>query len=76
MKKRVYISTSKYGDKYEGEMKDGRFHGQGKLTFADGREYIGEFKNGLRNGQGTLTTHDGDRYEGEWKEAGRDILWP
>ncbi len=32
------------GDKYVGEFKDGKEHGQGTLTFPDGGKYVGEFK--------------------------------
>ena len=33
------------GDKYVGEYKDGKEHGQGTYTFHDGRKYVGEWKN-------------------------------
>ena len=33
------------GDKYEGEWKDGEFHGQGTLTRSNGHKLIGEWKN-------------------------------
>ena len=35
------------GGCYEGEYKDGKYHGQGTKTFSpDGRKFVGEFKNG------------------------------
>ena len=40
---------------YVGEKTDDKLHGQGTLTFSDGRMYEGEFKDGERTGQGTLT---------------------
>lgn len=40
-KKIVYDNAT-----YEGELKDNKFHGKGKLTFSNGREEKGEFKNG------------------------------
>ena len=33
--------------KYVGDYKDGKYHGQGTYTFADGRKYVGEFKDGF-----------------------------
>ena len=36
------------GDKYEGEWKNGEFHGQGTYTFPDGRKYEGKFKDGKK----------------------------
>ncbi|KAJ3376091.1 MORN repeat-containing protein 5 [Allomyces arbusculus] len=34
------------GNVYEGEVKDGEFHGAGKLTFANGMTYIGRWEHG------------------------------
>ena len=39
---------------YEGEYKDGKYHGQGTLILSDG--------------QGTLTIANGTKFEGEWKD--------
>ena len=33
-----------YGDKYVGQFKDGKQHGQGTKTFDYGDEYVGEWK--------------------------------
>ena len=49
---------------YEGEFKDGQYHGQGKLTatgdfiFFDRLEYEGGFNNGEYNSQGSLNLYD------------------
>jgi hypothetical protein len=32
------------GDKYVGEYRDGKSHGQGTYTFANGDKYVGEFR--------------------------------
>ena len=54
------------------EWKDGKFHGKGTSTFADGSKYVAEFKNGkFLHGQGTLTFPDGSKYVGEWKNGKR-----
>ena len=41
-------------------------HGQGKLTWADGKIYTGEFKENLRDGFGKFTFRDGREYKGMW----------
>jgi len=56
------------GNKYVGEWKDGKLHGQGTETFASGSKYVGEYKDGIFHGQGTYTWADGDKYEGQWKD--------
>ena len=39
-----FLPGSKPG--YVGEHKDGKKHGKGNLTYADGSKYEGEWKNG------------------------------
>ena len=56
------------GDKYVGEYKDGKPHGQGAKTFSNGDKYVGEFKDREKNGQGTVTRSDGRKYVGEWED--------
>ena len=59
------------GDSYEGEWKDGKFHGQGTKTFLNGEKYVGEFK---ENEPWNITVYDkkGNLIEkvvnGEWIE--------
>lgn len=55
------VVTRVYGREYVGEYKDGLYHGQGTLIWANGDKYVGEFKEGLQHGQGTLTLADGKR---------------
>jgi hypothetical protein len=40
------------GRVHEGEWKDDRQHGKGKMTFSSGRVYEGEWKEGKRHGKG------------------------
>lgn len=40
----TYVSYEIGGVSYEGEWKDGVFHGQGMMTFANGATLSGEFK--------------------------------
>ena len=57
---------------YVGDLKDGKRHGQGTLTFSDGRKYEGEYRDDKRHGQGTLTKPNGDKYVGEFKDGKQD----
>ncbi len=52
---------------YEGETKNGKFHGKGTLTFEDGIKYEGEFKDGLIHGKGTYTYLKGEKLFGNFK---------
>ncbi len=63
---RTIIFTN--GDKYDGEMRDGKYNGQGTYIFANGVKYVGEFKDGSFNGQGTKTYIDGTYAKGIWKD--------
>ena len=55
--------------KYTGERNsDGRPHGQGTETKANGTTYSGEWKDDKRHGKGTLTFANGDTYTGEFKD--------
>jgi Uncharacterized protein conserved in bacteria len=64
--------TAADGQHYRGAMKNGRYHGQGVLTYPPGRRYndmlsyAGDFVDGQRHGRGTLTWRTGNTYEGEW----------
>ena len=57
------------GDKYVGEWKNNKKHGQGTYIFADGTKYVGKYKDGKTHGQGTYTFANGDKYVGENKEC-------
>ena len=58
-------------DKYVGEWKNDKQHGQGTYTWANGEKYVGEWKNGNKHGQGTFTWADGEKYVGEWQDDNR-----
>ena len=55
--------------KYEGDLKEGKYHGQGTYTFANGDQYVGEYKDDMRHGQGTFTYPDGTIKRGIWKNG-------
>ena len=67
------------GEKYVGEWKDNKKHGQGTVTWSaphlrDGVKHVGEYKNGEMDGQGTVTwsaphLSAGTSYIGEFKDS-------
>ena len=52
------------GDRFEGEMKDGVFHGWGAYTYGNGDRYEGAFRHDTKCGRGSLAFHNGDLYTG------------
>jgi hypothetical protein len=50
------------------EFRDGKFHGEGTYTFADGSKYVGEFSDDKYHGQGIYTYANGTVQEGVWKD--------
>lgn len=54
---------------FEGEMKEGRFNGQGKLITIEGDVYEGQFKDGERSGRGKMVWINRNSYDGEWKNG-------
>ena len=59
------------GDKYVGQLINGKRQGKGTMTYADQTSYEGEWYNNLKNGQGVQTFISGDKYEGNFK----NIKW-
>ena len=59
---------------YEGERnQEGKYHGQGVITYINGDIWEGKFKDGEPyNGQGTMTYPDGEKYVGEYKDGKKD----
>lgn len=57
-----------------GEYKDDVKHGEGVLTWPDGRKYEGTFKNGRMHGIGLWYELDGSIRKGEW-QMGKRISW-
>jgi len=57
------------GSVYSGDLENGLFQGQGKLTWPDGRSYEGEFRQGRMTGRGRFDYGDGCIYEGEFLDG-------
>lgn len=53
---------------YEGAWVDGRPHGDGIETGAEGSRYVGQFRHGQRAGVGILESPEG-RYHGAWQHG-------
>ena len=64
--KRSFKYKFKNGSQYEGEWKNGKFHGNGKHMMENGDVYEGLFVNHKRSGFGRFLSSD-LRYEGFWK---------
>jgi hypothetical protein len=64
------------GNKYDGEVMNGKRHGRGVFTWANGDKYEGDFVEGKRTGRGVYIWKNGDKYEGEFvggKEHGHGV---
>jgi len=57
-----------WGQKYVGEFKNNKRHGQGTSTWANNANYVGGWRNDKKHGLGTRTRHDGHNEVGEWKD--------
>ena len=61
--------SNKKSDEYDGEYKDGKYHGEGRLSYSNGDEYSGGWKDGKYDGEGELSYSNGDVYFGGWKDG-------
>ena len=59
----------KDGDKYVGDLYDGRFCGYGVYYFKNGDRYEGQWKNDQRDGRGTYYYASGKRQTGTWSNG-------
>jgi hypothetical protein len=68
------VHASSPSPPYEGETVDGLSHGQGVMTFQDGKwkgcVYRGHFERGAMSGMGSMTREGVFEYQGEWRENG------
>lgn len=63
------IAPNWLGDRYEGDYKEGWFHGLGKLQMENGIIYEGEFVKGQFHGEGKLLYPNGGYYKAQWDEG-------
>jgi len=54
--------------KYEGEWKDGKKEGVGRMWWHNGDRYLGDWKGDTKDGYGYMIWANGDNYEGTWKQ--------
>lgn len=57
----TYVYSNGY---YQGYFRNGKRHGHGKYTWANGNVYEGDYQNGKRTGQGIFYYRNGDIYNG------------
>lgn len=62
-------TTYLYGQRYEGDLRDGERHGYGTMTWPDGQKYTGEWSHNKFNGQGKLFLSVGAKYSGGFKNG-------
>ena len=53
-------------------MKDGKRHGRGIYTWANGDIYNGTFIENARTGNGRMAYKNGDLYDGDWLNGLKD----
>ena len=74
-----YYENNEYGrKKYEGDWKNDKIEGKGKMIWKDGEVYEGEWSNNLKEGKGIETWMDGQKYEGNFKNSkyeGKGVLY-
>ena len=61
----------RFGNHYFGSFVNGKLHGQGTYTWANGGKYVGKWKDGKRHGKGMFTWTDGRKYIGEFEDGKR-----
>ena len=62
------VADSK-GNRYVGQLKNGKRHGYGSYQFANGDKYEGEYRDGEKQGYGTYEFKKGDRYVGYFEDG-------
>ena len=63
------VITAPDGNRYIGEMNEGKANGKGALIFTDGKRYEGQFRDGAPSGHGIVTHPDGESYNGNFKDG-------
>jgi hypothetical protein len=63
-----WFMNGKATDRFEGEYLNGRRHGRGVFSWANGDRYEGGYSEDNRAGVGVFTWGKGGRYDGEWHD--------
>jgi len=66
--KKEDLLQSTDGQRYKGDLVNGKPHGYGVFKTADGARYEGQWDQGQRSGKGKYVDASGATYEGQWKE--------
>lgn len=62
--------TSQFGDfSYEGNFKNGKYDGEGTMSWANGAKYIGQFLRNQKHGQGVEHYSSGEKFKGEYRDG-------
>ncbi|CAF1218516.1 unnamed protein product [Rotaria sordida] len=67
----IHVHVDEVGNRYEGEWKDGKKHGKGKMDYANGYKYIGDWVEDVATGEGVFIWTNGDQYEGQYQNGQR-----
>jgi hypothetical protein len=67
----IHIHVDELGNRFEGQWRDGKKHGKGKMDFANGYRYEGTWIDDMATGEGVFIWTNGDRYEGQFKYGQR-----
>ncbi|XP_014838790.1 PREDICTED: MORN repeat-containing protein 5 [Poecilia mexicana] len=57
------------GNRYKGNIKNGRMEGYGEYTFPTDTKYVGDIKDGKFHGKGVLYFINGSKYKATWEEG-------
>lgn len=58
--------------RFEGEWKENKKNGVGRIWWSNGDRYLGDWSNDSKDGYGYMMWENGDMYEGGWKSDLRD----
>ena len=65
------IHVDAFDNRYEGEWKNGKKHGTGRMNFANGAHYTGNWIDDMATGEGMFIWKNGDQYEGQIQNGQR-----
>ena len=63
----VYVTS--FGDRYEGNHRNQKMHGEGLIIWSSGNRYKGDWVNNKKHGKGIYVWSDGNRYKGDFVDG-------